>query len=129
MKTEYPPLILTFCLFQLINFFSTVSIDEHCYVVNGKLTLWSFKLAKPSLREKCPNTEFLWSVLSFITRVGGQYRYLRYLQDVIGWKLRQSGQYSPVLRAAIATPELFKYGSIKCKQEVELSYLENLFSF
>ena len=46
----------------------------------------------------------------------GQCRYSRYLQDVIGWKLHHSGQYSPVLPAAIATPELFKYVNIKCKQ-------------
>ena len=51
-----------------------------------------------------------------ITRVGGQYRHSRYLRDVIGWKLRHSGQYSPALPAAIATAELFKYGSIKYKQ-------------
>ena len=52
----------------------------------------------------------------FIARVRGQYRYLRYLWDVIGWKLRHSGQYFPVLSAAIATAELFKDASIKCKQ-------------
>ena len=54
--------------------------------------------------------------LRLITRVRGQYRYSRYLRDVIGWKLRHSGQYSPVFPTAIATVELFKYGSIKCKQ-------------
>ena len=43
----------------------------------------------------------------------GQYRYSRYIRDVIGWKLHHSGKYSPVLPAAIATAELFKYGSIK----------------
>ena len=52
----------------------------------------------------------------FITRVRGQYRYSRYLQDVIGWKLRHSGQYVPVLPTTIATAELFKYDSIKFKQ-------------
>ena len=51
-----------------------------------------------------------------ITRVRGQCRYSRYLRDVIVWKLRHSGQYSPVLPAAIETAELFKYDSIKCKQ-------------
>ena len=53
---------------------------------------------------------------SFIIRAGGQCRYSRYLRDVIGWKLRHSGQYSPVLLGAITTVELFKCGSIKCKQ-------------
>ena len=74
-----------------------------------------------------------------ITRVRGQYRYSRYLRDVIGWKLRHSVQCSPVLRAAIATAELFKnvvasnvnkHRKIFASwQEMELSYLENLFSF
>ena len=55
-----------------------------------------------------------------ITRVRAQYRYLRYLRDIIGWKLRHSGQYSLTLPAAIATAELFKYGSIKYKQTEKL---------
>ena len=63
---------------------------------------------------------FHWSqntkTFQFITRVRGQYRYSWYLREVIGWKLRHSRQYSPVLPAAIATAELFKYVSIKCKQ-------------
>ena len=56
------------------------------------------------------------SRIYIITRVKGQYRYSRYFRDVIRWKLRHSGKYSPVLPGAIATAELFKYGSIKCKQ-------------
>ena len=56
-----------------------------------------------------------------ITWVRGQYRYLRYLRDIIGWKLCHSGQYSPVLPAAIATAELFNYVSIKCKQTEKFS--------
>ena len=59
---------------------------------------------------------FLLSLYAIITRVRGQYRYSRYLRDVIGWKSRHSGQYPSVLPAAIATAELFKYDSIKCKQ-------------
>ena len=55
-------------------------------------------------------------IFLIIARVRSQYRYLRYLRDVIGWKLRHSLQHSPVLPAVIATAELFKYGSIKCKQ-------------
>ena len=58
---------------------------------------------------------------NFITRVRGQYRYLRYLRDVIGWMLHHSRQYSLVLPAAIATAELFKYGSIKRKQTEKFS--------
>ena len=62
-------------------------------------------------------SEMSWKWLSaFITRVRGQYRYSRCLLDVIGWKLRHRGQYSPVLSAAIVTTGLFKYISIKCKQ-------------
>ena len=53
---------------------------------------------------------------SIIIQVGGQYRYLWYLWDIISQKLHHSRQYSPVLPAAIVTAELFKYGSIKCKQ-------------
>ena len=46
----------------------------------------------------------------------GQYRYLRYLWDVIGWKLHHSRQYSVALPTAIATAELLKYVSMKFKQ-------------
>ena len=52
--------------------------------------------------------ELLTSLFSFITRVRGQCKYLRYLRDVIGWKLGHSGQYSPA--------DLFKYGRIKYKK-------------
>ena len=60
----------------------------------------------------------MFQISIFITRIRGQYRYSRYLRDVIGWKLRHSGQYSPVLLAAIATAELFKYVSINKHRKI-----------
>ena len=51
-----------------------------------------------------------------VTHLRGQYRYLQYLRGVTGWKLHPSGQYFPVLLAAIVTVVLLKYVSIKCKQ-------------
>ena len=59
-----------------------------------------------------------YTTLRIINRVRGQYRYSWYLRDAIGWKLRHSGQYSPVLLAAIATAELFKYVSINKHRKI-----------
>ena len=84
-----------------------------CEILWNSLLFWFW----PHISQACIKCGLNnWYILSVITQVRGQYKYLRYLWGVIVWKLRHSGQYCPVLPAGIVTVELCKYGSIKCKQ-------------